>query len=147
MKTRTLTAAALVAGILFQAQGFAQDAVSSGINIAPAPTDPEAVARQNWRSFVVKNQAPEKGCFHMVYPNYLWVAVACNEGQPNAHPARSKSSAAVPQEVGNDNDYAVVAAGLINSAVGSFATEDVAGSTATCWASRTSRLPSSATLP
>jgi hypothetical protein len=125
MNTRTITAAALVAGILFQAQGFAQDAVSSGINIAPAPIDPEAVARQNWRSFVAKNPAPEKGCFHMAYPNYLWEPAACKAIQPRSHPTHVKLSAEVPDSVGNGNDYAAAASGLITSAVGSFATNDV----------------------
>lgn len=125
MNTRTIAAAALAASVLIQTQGFAQNTVPSGTGVAPPAADPEAVARESWRSFMAKNPSSEKGCFHVAYPNYVWQRVNCREVQVRAHPIHVNPSAVVPDVVGNDNDYAVVAKGLITSAVGSFSTSGV----------------------
>jgi hypothetical protein len=119
---RTITAAALAAGILFQAQGFAQEAVRSGTSAAPAPAaaDPEAAARESWRSFVAKNPPPEKGCFHVSYPNFVWESVDCKETQTRVHPVRVNPPAGAPLVVGDGNDYAAAAQGLISNVEGYF---------------------------
>jgi hypothetical protein len=125
MNTRTITAAALAASMLFQAQGFTQDAVLSGTSAAPASADPEALARENWRLFIAKNPAPEKGCFHVSYPNVIWEVAACKDAQLRSHPTRVRRPADVPDVAEGGKDYAAVAQGLITSAVGSFVENDV----------------------
>ena len=114
MNTRTITAAALAAGILFQAQAFSQDAVRSATSAAPASADPEAVAREQWRSFIAKNPAPQKGCFHVSYPNVVWEGAECKETQTRIHPVHVHPPAGGPEVVGNGNDYAAEAQGLIS---------------------------------
>jgi hypothetical protein len=119
MNTRTITAAALAASILFQAPGFAQDTVPGGISAAPA-ADSDAVARESLRSFVTNNPPTGKGCFHVSYPDLVWEPVACKQTPLRAHPVHVNSQAEVPDVVGDTHDYAVVAQGLILDAEGDF---------------------------
>jgi hypothetical protein len=122
MNTRSITVAALAAGILFQAQGFTQAAVRSDTSptAAPAAADPEAVAHEIWRSYVAKNPPPEKGCFHVSYPNFVWEGVDCKETQTRVHPVHVNPAAGAPEVVGDRNDYAAEAQGLISFAQGEF---------------------------
>jgi hypothetical protein len=123
MKTRTIAAAALAAGMLFQALGFAQDAVGSASSSARAPkaADPEAMAREIWRSSVVKNPAPGKGCFHLSYPNYLWEQTECDQ-TPTGFQPRAGAPAATE---GARGDYAANSTGLIYFVRGVFVTSGV----------------------
>jgi hypothetical protein len=121
MNTRTITAAALAAGILFQAQGFTQDAARTSTSTTPAPAtaDPEAAAREVWRSFVAKNPATGKGCFHASYPNFSWESVDCQATPP--HPRAGAPAGAA----GGHFDYVAGTSGLISSALGSFVTNSL----------------------
>jgi hypothetical protein len=123
VNTLTVIAVALAAGMLFQAQGFTQDAAPSGASAdrAPAAADSEAAAREIWRSFVANNPAPGKGCFHLSYPNYSWDSVDCKQTTPRAHPPAGAPAGAA----GNHYDYVAGSSGLISFALGTFITNDV----------------------
>ena len=120
MNTRAITAAALAAGLLFQAQGFTQDTVLNGTSTAPAPAaaDPEAAAREIWRSFVVKNPAPEQGCFRSSYPNFVWERTDCKDTPTRVHPPAGAGA-------GAHYDYVAQSTGLISFAQGGFITNGV----------------------
>ncbi len=86
--------------------------------------DPEAVARENWRAFMVQNPASEDGCFQAAYPSYLWEKVQCKVAEhPRFHPVARKANNSNNLEVtGNGNDFVAKAAGLISKALGTFPT-------------------------
>jgi len=89
---------------------------------ADASVDPEAVARENWRTFMTQNPASEDGCFQAAYPSYLWEKVQCQVAQhPRFHPlARGRGNNL--EVTGNGNDFAARATGLISKAAGTFPT-------------------------
>jgi len=81
---------------------------------------PDAAARAIWHTFMSKNAAAGEGCFHASYPSYFWEKMDCQIAQPRIHTARRQPKAGLPAVVGNGNDYAASAAGLISEALGSF---------------------------
>jgi hypothetical protein len=87
-----------------------------------AAADPEAAARETWRSFMTQNAASEEGCFHASYPSYLWEKVSCHVAHPRFHPVFKRPGSAAPEVTGNGNDYVASAAGLISSTLGTFPT-------------------------
>jgi len=120
---RTITAAALAAGLIVQTQSFAQIAtntITSAATNAATTSDPESAARENWRLFVEKNPPPEKGCFHVSYPNFDWERVDCKVPQMRVHTVPVHPNGGAPPAVGNGDDYVLEALGLINAASGSF---------------------------
>lgn len=80
----------------------------------------DAEVRANWRSFMAQTPSAEQGCFHASYPSYYWERVACAAAKPLAHPVRRHPKAGAPLDVGNGNDYAASATGLISQALGWF---------------------------
>lgn len=98
-------------------------AVSPVLAGEPAATsvDPEAVARENWRSFMTQNPASEDGCFQAAYPSYLWEKVQCKVAEhPRFHPVARKFQNL--EVTGNGNDFVAQATGLISKALGTFPT-------------------------
>jgi len=120
---RTISAAALAAGLMVQTQGFAQIAtntITGAATNAAATSDSEAAARENWRQFVAKNPPPDKGCFHVSYPNFDWEREDCKATQTRVHTMPVRLDEGAAPAVGNGNDYVLEALGLINAASGSF---------------------------
>jgi hypothetical protein len=102
------------------ASAFSVSPVLAGES-AEASVDPEAVARESWRTFMSQNPASEEGCFQAAYPSYFWEKVQCKVA---AHP-NFRSVARKPQNLevtGNGNDFAARVTGLITKAVGTFPT-------------------------
>jgi hypothetical protein len=126
MNIRTIAGAALAAGMLLQAQSYAQAAVPGAISSIPPPpaAGPEALALENWHSFIRENPAPEKGCFHVSYPNFVWERADCAQTPPRAHPTHSRQVAETPEVAGNRYDYVVEAQSLISDAEGDFLAND-----------------------
>jgi hypothetical protein len=107
-------------------------------NAAFSPTaavnaNPDAVAEtpalQAWHEKMKKVGPPAEGCFHASYPSANWEKVTCGPRPTyrSSRPvlplpvARSLNREEVkPQTVGNGTDYAAQAAGIIQSATGSF---------------------------
>ena len=130
MNKLTITAAALAVGLLVQTPGFAQTATIDSTNTNAATTsDPESVARENWRSLMRQNPAPAEGCFHASYPNIVWESVECKVAQPRFHPVHSKRQDAMADVTGSGNDYVAESQGLIGSALGYFQTSGVTSET------------------
>jgi len=103
-------------------------------------SDPESVARNNWRSTMKHMPAPHKGCFHATYPNLVWESVACEQESPNARPMHvtpksdsiqgdaakvDSAQGGAPEIAGNGNDYVASTRGLINHAEGDFESASV----------------------
>src|SRR5580700_3104078 len=126
MNIRRIAGAALAAGMLLQAQSYAQAAVPGAISSIPPPpaAGPEALALENWHSFIRENPAPEKGCFHVSYPNFVWERADCAQTPPRAHPTHSRRVAETPEVAGNRYDYVVEAQSLISDAEGDFLAND-----------------------
>jgi hypothetical protein len=94
---------------------------------ATAPTEAAAVeasARAVWREAIVRAPASEEGCFHAAYPATTWEQIACSDApiRFHSHPAPSRSEANTPFTVGNGNDFAAKASGLISQSIGTFPT-------------------------
>ncbi len=88
---------------------------------AEATVDPEAVARESWRAFMMQNPASEDGCFKAAYPSYLWEKVQCKVAEhPRFHPVARKTQNL--EVTGNGNDFVAKATGLISKASGTFPT-------------------------
>lgn len=119
-QTRTLDSSFVVriatAGIL--ALSVLQAAAAEPTTAAVA--SPDAAARAVWHTFMSRNAASGEGCFHASYPSYFWEKTDCQVAQPRAHTVRRAPQAGLPADVGNGNDYAASAAGLISEALGSF---------------------------
>jgi hypothetical protein len=125
MYARTITAAALAAGLFVQTQGFTQVPIRTSPSASTATeaatrSDPETAARDTWRAVLANTPVPGKGCFHVSYPNVAWESVDCKQTKPRARPVRVHPPAGVPDGVGNGNDYVADALGLIYYAKGSF---------------------------
>ena len=106
--------AAGLTGAFAVAPVFASDA-------AEVTVGPEAVARENWRAFMMQNPASEDGCFQAAYPSYLWEKVQCKVAEhPRFHPMARKSPNL--EVTGNGNDFVARATGLISKANGTFPT-------------------------
>jgi len=116
----------MAAGLLFEAPVFAQPAATAaGVSSTAASADQEAVALQNWRAAIAQNPAPQSGCFHVAYPDYVWEQVDCQTPAAQIHPMHVKAPAGAPQVAGNGNDYALKAQGLIGSVSGAFITSGI----------------------
>jgi hypothetical protein len=96
---------------------------------AALSVDPEAAARESWRTFMTQNPASEDGCFQAAYPSYLWEKVECKVAEhPRFHPvARKPQTSEVVgngnlEVTGNGNDFVAKATGLISKANGTFPT-------------------------
>jgi len=114
---RYLAVTCVAAGLT---SAFAVSPVLAGES-ANASVDPEAVARESWRSFMTQNPASEDGCFQAAYPSYLWEKVQCKVAEhPRFHPVARKVQNL--EVTGNGNDFVAQAAGLISKALGTFPT-------------------------
>ena len=84
----------------------------------------EAAARADWREAIVRAPAAEEGCFYAAYPAMTWDKIACSDAPVRfrSHPAPSRNAAGVPFTVGNGNDFAAQASGLISQSTGTFPT-------------------------
>jgi hypothetical protein len=124
-----ITAAALAAGLLLQAQGFTQVPVSAG-HVADTKTaaDPHKAARDAWRVTLKSVPLPGRGCFHVSYPNLEWERVGCKEVKPRARPASLNRTVGRPG-AGDGTDYVAQAQGLISFAAGKFFVADVTSET------------------
>jgi hypothetical protein len=87
---------------------------------ADAAVDPDAAARDNWRSIIEHNPPSTDGCYTASYPDIVWEAVECKMGQPRVHPVRSKPASGGEDVTGNGKDYVAEAAGLISKTLGTF---------------------------
>jgi hypothetical protein len=123
---RIITAAALVAGLLVQTQGFTQvpistDTSASTVADAGKMSDPEKAARRTWAAVMKNIPVPGKGCFHVSYPNVAWESVECKEAKPRAHPAPRRPPVGAPMYVGDDTDWVAGSTqGVIVEAAGRF---------------------------
>ncbi|WP_156117465.1 hypothetical protein [Collimonas arenae] len=100
---------------------------------AAVNANPELVAEtpalQTWHEKMKKIGPPAAGCFHASYPSANWEKVTCGP-RPTYRSSRPVLPSPVlrslsreevkPQTVGNGTDYAAQAAGIIQSATGSF---------------------------
>jgi hypothetical protein len=121
---RIIAAAALVAGLLVQTQGFTQvpistDTSASTVADAGKMSDPEKAARKSWRAVMRNTPVPGTGCFHVKYPNVAWESVECKVAKPRAHPLPVNRTVGAPG-AGNGTDYVAQAQGLISFAAGKF---------------------------
>ncbi len=91
---------------------------------AEPAADAELSARAVWREAIVRAPAAEEGCFHAAYPAMTWEKIGCSEApiRFHSHPAPSRNEANVPFTVGNGNDFAAKASGLISQSTGTFPT-------------------------
>jgi hypothetical protein len=95
---------------------------------SPAVAEPavaaEATAHAVWRDAIARAPAVEEGCFHASYPAMTWDKIDCSEAtiRFHSHPAPSRNTAGVPFTVGNGNDFAAQASGLISQSTGTFPT-------------------------
>lgn len=121
---RAIAAAALAAGLFVQTQSFAAVDIKgvTGRTATEATTnsDPEAVAKKNWRDGIAKIPVTSRGCFHASYPNFVWESMTCTTPQPRAQSQSANSLGNAPGSVGNGHDYIAQAQGLITTAVGQF---------------------------
>jgi len=119
-KTRTLDSSVVVriatAGIL----GLSALQAVAAEPTADALASPDAEARANWHAFMSQNAATGEGCFQASYPSYFWEKTDCKVAQARVHPVRRQPKAGAPEIVGDGNDFAASAAGLISRAVGTF---------------------------
>ena len=124
MNKRIIAAAALVAGLLLQTQGFTQVPITtSASTVADAGkmSDPEKAARRTWAAVMKNIPVPGKGCFHVSYPNVAWESVECKEAKPRVHHASRRPAVLAPAYAGFGNDYiAGSTQGLIFEAHGHF---------------------------
>jgi hypothetical protein len=120
-----ITAAALAAGLLVQAQGYTQVPVSTG-HVADAKTmsGPEKAARDTWRATLKNVPLPGRGCFHVSYPNVAWESVGCKEVKPRPRPPSVNRTVGAPG-AGDGTDYVAQTQGLISFAAGKFFISDV----------------------
>ena len=93
---------------------------SSNTAAAAAIVDPESVAQAQWRETMKQLPTPDEGCFHGSYPDIVWERVDCTVAQPRVHPEHVKLTDENMEVVGNGNDYAAGATGLITWASGGF---------------------------
>lgn len=110
-----------------------------GALFAAQSSDPESVARDNWRATMKHMPVPHSGCFHATYPNLVYESVACEAELPNARPIhapRISSAAKIDsaqggeaQTAGNGNSYVASTRGLINIADAYFTSATVPGET------------------
>ena len=87
-----------------------------------APTDPEEAAHAQWRQAMAGIEAPSEGCFQATFPNTQWEQSPCHKVGIHTHPIPRRRSPGQAETVGDGNDYALVANGLISQTVGSFPT-------------------------
>ena len=88
---------------------------------AKASVDPEAAARENWRSYMTHNPASEEGCFHASYPSYSWESVQCKvAAHPRFHPVPRKKKSFPEEVTGDRNDYVAQTPTPITTAIGTF---------------------------
>ena len=108
MKIARLLPAAALGGFAITAAAYA------------APANVESRLQENWRADIANTPAPAEGCFKAEYPSKTWQAVSCVKAPRIAFIPRHVTSTAGSQTVGNGNDYAAAAHGLITAATGSF---------------------------
>ncbi len=85
---------------------------------AVTKADPDSAAHAQWKAVMKQYSTPGEGCFHASYPNVSWEKVECSRGEPRAHNEHPHRTVNEPEVVGNGNDYAAYAKGLITSAAG-----------------------------
>jgi len=114
--------------------GAAEPVLSTAATVnANSDVAAETPALQAWHEKMKKAGPPAEGCFHASYPSANWEKVTCGprpsyrSSRPAAATVLSSSVArslsrgeAKPQTVGNGTDYAAQAAGIIQTATGSF---------------------------
>src|SRR5271167_279816 len=72
---------------------------------ADAAVDPDAAARDNWRSIMEQSNPSAEGCFQASYPNIVWESVVCKEAHPRFHPVFRKPTTGGEELTGNGHDY------------------------------------------
>lgn len=78
--------------------------------------------QQAWRESIKQAPIPGIGCFKASYPSTQWEEAPCNEIGVHTHPIHRQALSGESQDVGDGNDYALVAPSgdLISKTVGSF---------------------------
>jgi hypothetical protein len=64
--------------------------------------DSQAAAQAKWRDSIVRNPAPDAGCFHASYPGTAWEAVDC--GPPPTRLYRPRGASPPRETVDADAD-------------------------------------------
>jgi hypothetical protein len=95
---------------------------------APAADEAAAQAQDAWRESIVRTDVPDDGCFYAAYPSTDWLKVPCAEA---ANVPAIPRVRAIPNTVGDGNDYFAEGSGLISRTVGSFPKVTVTGETGT----------------
>lgn len=122
--TSPVTAAAAEPAVLNSVALSTTAAVNANPDVAV-----ETPALHAWHEKMKKAGPPADGCFHASYPSANWEKVTCGP-RPTYRSSRPVLPSSVlhslsrdevkPQTVGNGTDYAAQAAGIIQSATGSF---------------------------
>ena len=87
-----------------------------------AAADVQSRLQENWRSEIAQTAQPGAGCFQAHYPSKAWHQVACTKAPNKPFISRRALLEAGARTVGNGNDYAAIAHGVITAATGSFPT-------------------------
>ena len=66
---------------------------------------PDPAALENWRATMAQSPPQEAGCFHESYPSLVRERVPCSTSHPRAHTVHPATAGAVPDLVGNGDDY------------------------------------------
>ncbi len=98
----------------------------SPVYAAQGAVDAEAQAQEAWREGIVRTDVPNEGCFYAAYPSTDWLKVPCAE--VSNLPVIPRVGA-IPDTVGNGNDYFAEVSGLISRTVGSFPSVTTTGET------------------
>jgi len=107
--------AGLVAGLVANPA-----AAQPGTPASTQSSPPQFASEEDWRAFMTRTPAPEKGCYEATYPHPAWQRVPCTSAPQRPYPPVHGTRPIT--EVGNGNDYSAGAPSphLISEAVGSF---------------------------
>lgn len=114
----------------------AETKVASGMADLPA-------LQREWHRSLINTPVPRGGCFQAQYPKIAWREVHCVK--PPQIPMPPKRGA-LPDTVGNGNDYSAQVSGQLLSVIGSFQTANTTGESGFTYQSPTTQVANAYTL-